>query len=114
EQGSFEIDHLLGYIAGAPTYQVIAECAGCVPLRGSAPPRRDYPRKLAELAPVRWRFCARFSLDYALQHAQRGDRAGTAGQAAEAVLDEAHARMCEHQQWVVNEKGLIERAGLQA
>ena len=84
-----------------------------MPLLGNAPPRRAYPQKLADLAPARWRFCARFSLDYAAQHARRADVAGTAGQAATAALDEAHARMCEQKHWVVNEKGLLGRAGLQ-
>jgi hypothetical protein len=44
-------------------------------------------------------------------HAQRGNVAGTVGQAAAAV-EEAHALMSERGQWVSNEKRLIESAGL--
>lgn len=112
EQGKFDIDNLLGYIAGAPTYMLLAECAISLPLLGDAPPRPAYPEKLAELAPARWRICARFSLDYAAKHAQRADAVGVAGQAAVAIFDEAHARACERRQWVVNEKGLVLKVGL--
>jgi hypothetical protein len=52
------------------------------------------------------------SLDYARMHARRGNLAGATGQAASAVMEEAHAIMCERGQWVCNEKRLIETAGL--
>lgn len=84
-----------------------------MPLLGHPPPRSPYPELLAELAPARWRICARFSLDYAAKHAQRADAVGVAGQAAVAILEEAHARACERRQWVVNEKGLVVKVGLQ-
>jgi hypothetical protein len=45
-------------------------------------------------------------------HARRGNIAGATGQAAKAVLEEAHAIACERGQWVCNEKRLIETAGL--
>ena len=45
-------------------------------------------------------------------HAKRGNVAGVAGQAAAAVMEEAHAISCERGQWVCNEKRLIETAGL--
>jgi hypothetical protein len=38
--------------------------------------------------------------------------AGVAGQAAAAVIEEAHAISCERGEWVCNEKRLIEAAGL--
>jgi hypothetical protein len=46
--------------------------------------------------------------------AERGDVTGAAGQAAKAVLEVAHARACRARQWVLNEKMLVERAGLTA
>ena len=46
---------------------------------------------LAAAAPPVWRFCRSFSLDYARMHARRGNVAGVAGQAAVAVMEEAHA-----------------------
>src|SRR6185295_10665219 len=47
QEGKFEVDALLGYVAGVPTYMLTAELASCVPLRGEiiAVP---YPPRLAE------------------------------------------------------------------
>lgn len=111
EQGEFEVDALLGYVAGVPTYLLSAELASCRPLRGDIP-AAPFPPKLAEAAPPRWRFCRSFSLDYARMHAKRGNLVGATGQAAKAVMEEAHAILCERRQWVCNEKRLIENAGL--
>jgi hypothetical protein len=112
-EGVFEIDAVLGYVAGLPTYSLLAERAVAVPLRGTLEPVVEYPRRLAETAPARWRFNAQFSLDYAFMHARRGDVAGTVAQAAKAVIEEAHARLSAHRCWVLNEKGIVQRAELQ-
>jgi hypothetical protein len=102
---------LLGYLAGIPTYTLSAELASCRPLRGDVPTAR-FPAKLAAAAPPVWRFCRSFSLDYARMHARRCNAAGAMGQAAAAVMQEAHAIVCERSEWVCNEKRLIETAGL--
>jgi hypothetical protein len=73
-----------------------------------------FPPKLAAAAPAIWRFCRSFSLDYARAHAKRGNIAGVAGQAAAAVVEEAHAISCERSQWVCNEKRLIEASGFKS
>ena len=111
KKGEFERDALLGYLAGIPTYSLTAELASCRPLRGelSAEP---FPPKLRSAAPTTWRFCRSFSLDYARMYARRDNLAGATGQAAAAVMQEAHAIMCERGAWVCNEKRLIETAGL--
>jgi hypothetical protein len=111
EEGEFEVDALLGYLAGVPTYNLSAELASCRLLRGEIP-AAPFPAKLAFAAPPRWRFCRSFSLDYARMHARRGNLVGATGQAAKAVMEEAHAILCECGQWVCNEKRLIETAGL--
>lgn len=111
EKGEFEVDALLGYLAGVPTYLLSAELASCRPVRGEIPVI-PFPSQLVATAPPRWRFCRSFSLDYARTHAKRGNLAGAAGQAAKAVMEEAHAILCERGQWVCNEKRLIETAGL--
>lgn len=111
EQGDFELDALLGYIAGMPTYTLMAELACCRVLQGSIP-TVAYPPRLAATAPARWRFCSLFSLAYARTHAERGNIAGALGQIARAIMEESHARLCERSQWVCNEKRLIEAAGL--
>ena len=109
--GEFERDALLGYLAGIPTYSLTAELASCLALRGHVE-AVPFPPKLAIAAPQVWRFCRSFSLDYARMHARRGNAAGVAGQAAAAVMEEAHAIVCERGQWVCNEKHLLEAAGL--
>jgi len=111
ENGEFEVDALLGYGAGIPTYTLSAELASCQVLRGKIP-ASPFPAKLAAAAPPRWRFCRSFSLDYARMHARRGNLVGTTGQASKAVMEEAHAILCERGQWVCNEKRLIEAAVL--
>jgi len=111
EQGEFEVDLLLGYLAGVPTYLLPAELASCCVVRGELP-AAPYPPKLAAAAPTSWRFRRSFSLDYARMHAGRGNALAAAGQAAKAVLEEAHAILAERSQWVCNEKRLIEAAGL--
>jgi len=45
-------------------------------------------------------------------HARRGNRVGAAGQVAKAVMEEAHARLCERALWACNEKRILTAAGL--
>ncbi len=111
QEGEFERDALLGYLAGIPTYSLTAELASSIALHGRVD-AVPFPPKLALAAPQVWRFCRSFSLDYARMHARRGNVAGVAGQAATAIMEEAHAIVCERSQWVCNEKHLIEAAGL--
>ena len=44
--------------------------------------------------------------------AQRGDVVGAMGQAAKAALERAHLVLAEQRTWVLNEKRILERAGL--
>ena len=113
EDGDFEVDSLLGYIAGIPTYTLTAELASCDVLAGELP-RVRYPPRLAAAASQRWRFCRSFSLAYAHGYAHRGNCVGAIAQAARAVMEEGHARLCERSEWVCNEKRLINAAGLVA
>lgn len=107
EDGDFEVDALLGYLAGAPTYLLSAELSSCRALTGEVTPV-SFPSRLAEAAPLSWRFRRSFSLAYARTHAVRGNATGSVGQAAKAVVEEANARACERRQWVCNEKQLME------
>ena len=111
ELGEFEVDALLGYVAGVPTYLLCAELASCRVLHGTIPTVR-FPSALAAAAPPRWRFCRSFSLEYARVQAARGNHVGAVAQVAKAVMEEAHAVMCEQRRWVCNEKRLIDAAGL--
>jgi hypothetical protein len=110
--GEYDVDLLLGYLAGIPTYSLLAECSVALVLRGAAPPAEPYPPPLAEAGATRWRFHRDFNLEQARMRARRGDATGTVGQAARAVMEAAHAVLCERRTWVLNEKRLVERAGL--
>ena len=110
--GVYEVDALLGYLAGAPTYLLLAERSLGVPLRGALAPPEPFPDRLAAIAPERWRYHRRFHLMHARMRAERGDAVGTAGLAARAVVEEAHAVLCARREWVLNEKRIVERAGL--
>lgn len=113
DRGEFEIDALLGYVAGAPTYLHSAELASSVVLRGELP-RPSFPEKLQAAAPAKWRICRSFSLECARMHARRGNVVGASAQAAKATFEEAHAVVCERGRWICNEKRLIATAGLSA
>ncbi len=112
ERGEYDVDFLLSYLAGIPTYTLSGELASCRPLRGEIPTPPAFPPALAAAAPGRWRFHRSFSLDYARMHAGRGNVAGAAGNAARALMEESHARVCERGLWVLNEKRLADAAGL--
>ncbi len=112
EAGHFEVDALLGYLAGCPTYSLRAELALGRVLHGALPERASYPDALAVAAPSRWRFHCAFSLEHARMRAERGDVVGAMGQAAKAAIERAHAVLAEKRTWVLNEKRMLERAGL--
>jgi hypothetical protein len=109
--GRFEIVAQNGYVAGAPTYLPVGELALCVPIAGD-PPRPEFPEALAAAAPERWRARAAVDLMFASDHARAGDGVCCAGMLARAALAVAHARLAARREWALNEKRLIERAGL--
>ena len=111
--GEFEILPQNGYLAGAPGYISAAELAVSVPLAGHLP-RPSFPATLARSAPPRWRGRAAVSLMFAHLHARGGEPVGCTGMLAHAVLCAAHGRLAERREWVLNEKRLVERAGLGA
>ena len=112
-QGMYEIEALLGYLAGVPTYSLMAELAVNRTVHGSLPAAGEYPGKLAQTGLRRWLHHAEFSLTHAQMRAERGDITGTVGQSAKAVIETAHALACAGHLWVINEKNLMEQSGLQ-
>ena len=111
-QGLYEVDALLGYLAGIPTYTLMAERAVSKPVKGHLPPSGDYPPALAAIGARRWSFHARFTLDHARMRAARNDIIGTLGQAAKAVMETAHALACHNRIWILNEKHLLNAVSL--
>ncbi|MET8112369.1 nucleotidyltransferase domain-containing protein [Streptomyces prasinus] len=113
EHGRFRVEPLMFHLAGIPTYLLVAELAINEVLRGEPLRPAAYPRALRETAPPRWYGTATATLAYAKAgHAPRGAVTQTAGAVAVAATQTAHAVMAARGEWVTNEKGLIERAGL--
>jgi hypothetical protein len=110
-QGRFEILTQNGYLAGAPTYLPAGELALCRVLHGDLP-RPAFTDALAVAARARWEGKAAVSLMFAGIHADAGDAVACAGMLAQATLCAAHARLATRREWVLNEKRLVERAGL--
>jgi hypothetical protein len=112
QHGRYDVDGLLGYLAGIPTYSLMAEVAGAHVLLGVLDLDTAFPAALQELAPARWRYHRDFSLTHAAAHSRRGNVVGAIGQCARAVFEEAHARRCERATWSINEKRLLDGCGL--
>jgi predicted nucleotidyltransferase len=113
EEGRFRVEPLMFHLAGIPTYLLVAELAINKVLRGTLGQPDSYPGALRENAPGHWCGTAAATLAYAKAgHAPRGAVAQVAGAIAVATTHTAHAVMAARGEWVTNEKGLVERAGL--
>jgi hypothetical protein len=114
ERGEFAIEHLLFHLVGIPTYVVVAELAVNQVVRGDLP-KPDYPGPLRASASRRWWTDAQLTLGYArTAHARSDRRAEAVGSIVVAALQTAHAILAARGEWVTNEKGLLDRAGLRA
>jgi hypothetical protein len=113
EDGRFEIEREVGYVAGIATYVLAGELALGRVLAGDLP-RPGYPPKLRQTAPVAWFRLAAGALHFADVHAGRQDRVACLANLCQAVLAAAQGRLAAAGEWVLNEKRLVERAGLGA
>jgi hypothetical protein len=111
--GRFEILMQNGYIVGAPTYLPVGELAICEPLFGQLP-RPRYPDALARAAAERWTGRASVALMFATTYAKHADAVACVGMLSDATLCTAHARLAARREWILNEKNLVQRAGLGA
>lgn len=112
QAGRFGVEPLMFHLAGIPTYLVVAELAINQVLRGDLP-RPAYPQALRTSAPERWYGAATATLAYAeAGHAPKGALTQVAGAIALATTQTAHAVLAARGEWVTNEKGMVERAGL--
>ncbi|MFJ9003368.1 nucleotidyltransferase family protein [Streptomyces canus] len=113
EEGRFRVEPLLFHLAGIPTYLIVAELAINHVLRGDLPRPATYPPKLRASAAARWRDTAHLTLAYAgANHAPAGRLTETAGALATSAVQMGHSVLAGRGEWVTNEKGLLERAGL--
>ena len=107
----FEIHREVGYVAGIATYVLAGELALGRVLSGDLP-RPGFPPKLRHTAPVAWSRLAAGALHFAEVHARRQDRVACLANLCQAGLAAAQGRLAARGEWVLNEKRLVERAGL--
>jgi predicted nucleotidyltransferase len=112
EAGRFNKEQLLFYAAGIPTYVVMAELATNRVLAGNLP-RPSYPKLLATEAGRRWHRDALASLAYAAAALRsRGDVTVALANTSRGLIEAAQSVLAYQQRWVLNEKGIVARAGL--
>lgn len=111
EDGRFEIQREVGYVAGIATYVLAGELALGRVLAGDLP-RPGFPRKLRETAPAAWSRLAAGALHFADVHAGRQDGVACLANLCQAVLAAAQGRLAAAGEWALNEKRLVHRAGL--
>jgi predicted nucleotidyltransferase len=111
EDGRFEIQREVGYVAGIATYVLAGELALGKVLAGELP-RPRFHGKLRQTAPVAWSRLAAGALQFAHVHADRQDRVACLANLCQAVLAAAQGRLAAAGEWVLNEKRLAARAGL--
>ncbi|NIH86606.1 nucleotidyltransferase domain-containing protein [Amycolatopsis granulosa] len=111
-QGRFHWEPLMFHLAGIPSYLVVAELAVNRVLAGALP-RPEFPAALRSSATAFWRERAALTLSYAEQaYAPKGRVTEFAGALATAAMEAGHAILASRGEWVVNEKRLLDRAGL--
>ncbi len=109
--GRFEVHILAFHLAGIPTYMLMGELATNCVLWGELD-RPDYPDPLRRAAPARWLERAQLEITYADNWARAADPIHCSGALARAVVQLAHARLAHRGIWVLNEKRMLEWAGL--
>jgi hypothetical protein len=110
--GRFEIRREVGYVAGIATYILAGELALGRVLAGDLP-RPAFPPRLRETAPAAWFRLAAGALSFAGVYAGRQDRVACLANLCQAVLAVAQGRLAAAGEWALNEKRLVERAGLE-
>jgi predicted nucleotidyltransferase len=112
DAGRYQKQLLPFYVAGIPTYTVVAELAVCSLLVGELA-RPTYPPALVSAATARWREDAQLSIRYARQAlTHRGDATVAVANGSRALIELAHSRAATDGRWVLNEKGLVNASGL--
>lgn len=109
--GRYVRDHVEGYVAGMTSYVLVGELALNRVLFGGLP-HPDFPDALRVSAPPNWRGSTEFSLNVAKSVCQVGDLTGCIGLLVKAAIAAAQAVLAERGEWALNEKGIVERAGL--
>jgi predicted nucleotidyltransferase len=109
--GRFVVERLPFYLAGIPSYSLLAELALNRVLVGELP-MPEYPEPLRDHAARWWHDSAAMQLAYAETYAAREQPLECIATLARVLLEEAHCRLARAGTWVTNEKHLLEAAGL--
>jgi Nucleotidyltransferase domain len=109
--GRFEVLDQHGCLVGGPSYILAGELALGQPLTGELP-RAEFSDALAASASRYWHGRARVSLMFAENYANTAKQVCCLGMLASAILCAAHSRLAHRREWALNEKRLVERAGL--
>lgn len=112
QRGQFHKEYLLFHTAGIPSYLVVAELA-CNRVMFGSLPSVEYPAALSAEAARRWHDDAVLSIGYGRTALRsHGDAAVALANAVRALMEEGQSRMAATRQWVLNEKDLVTKAGL--
>ena len=111
DAGRFRIDREVGYVAGIATYVLAGELALAKVLSGELP-RPKFSSALRATAPPRWTNIAAGAVRHAKGSANRGDRIGCLAHLTLAILATAQAHLASRGTWALNEKHIVDRAGL--
>jgi len=108
--GRFAVHRSQYFVAGIPSYIPLAEIGTGRLLRGELP-AMDFPDALRRSASEWWRREAEQQLGYVASLKHR-PLAVIAGGVSKALIEVAHARLCEAGRWVTSEKRIVDAAGL--
>jgi predicted nucleotidyltransferase len=112
DAGRFEVLDQHGCLVGAPTHILVGELALGRTLAGQLP-RPEYSEALAAAASSHWQGRARVSLMFADIYAHTGETVCCLGMLVSTILCAAHSELAKRREWALNEKRLVDRAGLQ-
>lgn len=110
-EGRWTLFRMPGYLCGMASYVLVGEAAVGRLLAGQLA-QPTFPDALRTRGPEQWVWEAQFALQHAASHAKRGDRVACIGKCTFGIIAIAQARLLERREWALNEKGVVERAGL--
>jgi len=111
QEGRFEIQREVGYVAGIATYVLTGELAVGKVLAGELP-SPSFPELLRVSAPPAWSRLGAGALHFAEVYARRQDRVACLANLCQSVLAASQGRLAGAGEWALNEKRIVERAGL--
>ena len=111
-EGRFEIHREVGYVAGIATYILAGNWPWARCWRASCP--KAFPPRLRETAPTAWFRLAAGALIVRGRLRRAAGPGGVPGQPVPGGAGRRPGRLAAAGEWVLNEKRLTERAGLDA